>query len=623
MRPRISANVYKVFLVLGAAVLGLGARTPCLAAPITVYGRVLYESKLFNETGEGDPNRVSEELVRFAQLQIVDSATRVILASGETRFDGTYRIVLEDPAGAIFVRVLARADSPEAKVRVLTDTFYQQLWAARSSTFTPSGGDVQIRFVFSASSQMGEVFNIFDTIVDGAQVVKANSGRAPPMVTAYWNAGSSDGTYFNSADDSIHLLGLTQNSDGYDDGVILQEYGHFILKQFSIDRSPGGLHRFTDTNQDPRLSWAEGWSNFFSCWVRRDPRLVDVLGSSFSRVNLESLSELIQELATGQDTESAVMAVLWDLWDPSDGTNERHDAVQLYERRVWEVINFEIPPTADGVMEDFYNALVRRHGTRELELIQRIFAERSIFYSNPLFQRGPIFAQEVGLGVRDFDPPGLVSRLAIPSAGTMARVHIFLDISHQFRSDLVVQLKSPAGTTILIQNRDPPRDLQPGDNETDYSPSIFGWYQAFENISQEPLAKFRGELGQGIWELKVADVVPVHGGSLNRWRLEMVENHPPQLDVATNLIVQEGQSLSFRVEALDPEGDPVSLSASNLPAGATFDETEGIFRWRPSFEQSGVYEVTFTASDGLASSQVTVNITVQKMVRVVLKLQTG
>lgn len=49
----------------------------------------------------------------------------------------------------------------------------------------------------------------------------------------------------------------------------------------------------------------------------------------------------------------------------------------------------------------------------------------------------------------------------------------------------------------------------------------------------------------------------------------------------------------------------------------------GLFLWRPSFEQSGEYPVTFTASDGLASNQVTVNITVQKMVRVVLKLQTG
>ncbi len=623
MKPRISANVYTVLLGFGAVVLGLWVSTPCLAAPIAVYGRVLYENKLFNETGEGDPNRVSEEPVRFAQLQIVDSATRVILASGETRFDGTYRIVLEDPGSAIFVRVLARADSPEAKVRVLTDTFYQQLWAARSSAFTPGGQDANLRFVFSASSQIGEAFNIFDTIVDGAQWVKVRSGLTPPMVTAYWNSGSSDGTYLNPADDSIHLLGLTQNSDGYDDGVILQEYGHFILKQFSIDRSPGGLHRFTDTNQDPRLSWSEGWSNFFSCWVRGDSRLVNVLGSSFSRVNLESLPELIQEAATGQDTESAVMAVLWDLWDPADPSSERHDAVQLNENKLWETVDLEILSTMDGVLEDFYDAWFRLNGTNQQILIQRVFAERSIFYSWPGYQRGPIFSQMVGLGIRDSDPSGLTSSLTVPSVGTLARVHLFLDISHQLRSDLVVQLKSPAGTTILTQNRDPPRDLQPGDNETDYSPSIFGWYQAFENISQEPLARFRGESGQGIWELKVADVVPVHGGSLNRWRLEMVENHPPLLDMATLYIVREGESFSLRVEAIDPEGDLIELSVSNLPAGATFDATEGIFRWRPSFEQSGVYEVTFTASDGLASNQVTVNITVQKMVRVVLKLQTG
>lgn len=62
--------------------------------------------------------------------------------------------------------------------------------------------------------------------------------------------------------------------------------------------------------------------------------------------------------------------------------------------------------------------------------------------------------------------------------------------------------------------------------------------------------------------------------------------------------VDENRSLTFSVEATDPDGDAVTYSAEGLPAGASFDPATRQFSWTPDYTQSGVYTVTFTASDG-------------------------
>lgn len=62
--------------------------------------------------------------------------------------------------------------------------------------------------------------------------------------------------------------------------------------------------------------------------------------------------------------------------------------------------------------------------------------------------------------------------------------------------------------------------------------------------------------------------------------------------------VDENRSLSFGVEATDPDGDAITYSASGLPAGASFDAATRQLTWTPTYTQAGEYTVTFTASDG-------------------------
>jgi hypothetical protein len=57
-------------------------------------------------------------------------------------------------------------------------------------------------------------------------------------------------------------------------------------------------------------------------------------------------------------------------------------------------------------------------------------------------------------------------------------------------------------------------------------------------------------------------------------------NRPPVLNPIGNRTATTGQSLHFVVTASDPDGDAVSLSAQNLPPGATFDGATGQFHWQ-------------------------------------------
>ncbi|MBX3280416.1 MAG: tandem-95 repeat protein [Acidobacteria bacterium] len=75
-------------------------------------------------------------------------------------------------------------------------------------------------------------------------------------------------------------------------------------------------------------------------------------------------------------------------------------------------------------------------------------------------------------------------------------------------------------------------------------------------------------------------------------------NDPPILSVPGTQSVDENQNLSFTVSATDvDQGQTLTLSASNLPTGASFNPATGQFSWTPNFTQAGSYQVLFGVQD--------------------------
>ena len=95
-------------------------------------------------------------------------------------------------------------------------------------------------------------------------------------------------------------------------------------------------------------------------------------------------------------------------------------------------------------------------------------------------------------------------------------------------------------------------------------------------------------------------------------------NRAPVLLQIGNKEVSEGDTLTFIVSATDDDGDSLIFSVEDLPVGATFDSTNGDFYWAPTYEQSGIYNPTFSVTDNgsppLSDSE-TIAITVNNVNR--------
>jgi hypothetical protein len=90
-------------------------------------------------------------------------------------------------------------------------------------------------------------------------------------------------------------------------------------------------------------------------------------------------------------------------------------------------------------------------------------------------------------------------------------------------------------------------------------------------------------------------------------------NHAPVLSSIGNKSVKEQQTLGFTVSATDPDSDPLTYSASNLPPGASFNSGNHTFSWTPNSGQVGTYpNVQFSVSDNGSltdSENITITVT--------------
>lgn len=76
-------------------------------------------------------------------------------------------------------------------------------------------------------------------------------------------------------------------------------------------------------------------------------------------------------------------------------------------------------------------------------------------------------------------------------------------------------------------------------------------------------------------------------------------NRTPTLTGTTSYTVAEGQTLTFSLNASDPDKDTLNWTTAGLPSGATFTGTgnKRTFTWTPGYNQSGIYFLTVFVED--------------------------
>ena len=237
----------------------------------TVSGVVRYQDKEYNRNGFTGTNPYKS--VRFATVQVVDTSSKAVLAAGTTGADGSYSLSYTGAGTYVYVRVLTQSEvggSILVRVRNSSGATY----AVGTGSFS-SGGTViyNMDIDLVSLSQVTGAYNILDVLTTGMQFAQGLAGAYPPQLSAFWEYNGTDGTYYCSSGclpgSGMYIIGNSSgDTDGYDDDVILHEFGHFLADMYSRDDSMGGAHYIGDIKEDMRLSWSEGWGDFMPIAVR-------------------------------------------------------------------------------------------------------------------------------------------------------------------------------------------------------------------------------------------------------------------------------------------------------------------------------------------------------------------
>ena len=301
------------------------------AAPLfTVSGRFQYEDKEWSYAGwtGDDPVRP----IRRADVTVLDGASQAVLGRGFTAQDGSFAIPCSS-AGAVDVIVRCDTDtrldsraSASQPLRVTTEADVE--YSVFSPVFGghPAPAPLDIGSVVAGKLGSGgdeaNPFNLLDLGVAALEYIAA------PQVGAALLPTPTDTTLrfvwpspFGSL--AFELDAYIGGDDGYDDAVILHEFGHVLQAQYSSVLSPGGNHFFGNSDEDPRLAYSEGYATFFAGCVLdslgREGLYVDCNGSAQTggfqvRLRLETANPF-QGDAFGAADEAAVACTLYDLID--------------------------------------------------------------------------------------------------------------------------------------------------------------------------------------------------------------------------------------------------------------------------------------------------------------------
>lgn len=325
-----------------------GGSGAVMAGSFTVSGVVTYDFvpiryDAANDTGTLDFAAASQRPVRHAVVKVLEGTT--VLATGETANDGQYSLGFTSTgAGPLVVQVQAKANRPA--IQVQDNTASGAVWAF--NTPVPAGGGaLDLRATHGwlgaryGGARRAGPFAILDSMTIAVEAFLAvRPALVFPALKVNWspnNTTATNGTleqgflgtsFYDPDSNQIYVVGKDgEDTDEYDNHVIVHEWGHFFEANLSRSDSLGGDHTAGDV-LDPRDSFSEGWGNAASGILLNDRYYAD---SYWSRsgidafgFDLETAPAQTDDPTPGPFSESSVMRFIYDL---GDGTNEAGDTL--------------------------------------------------------------------------------------------------------------------------------------------------------------------------------------------------------------------------------------------------------------------------------------------------------
>ncbi|WP_448556657.1 M6 family metalloprotease domain-containing protein [Thalassotalea montiporae] len=155
--------------------------------------------------------------------------------------------------------------------------------------------------------------------------------------------------------------------------------------------------------------------------------------------------------------------------------------------------------------------------------------------------------------IPDNNKAGIIDAITVPKRGKLISVQLSINISHTYRGDLEVELKSPAGTSVMLHSG------QGG--QLDNLNLLLN-----SNDSNSPLAVFKQEAVQGQWQLTVRDLLADDQGRLDDWTLEIAYKPTEQtikVENKPNLAIPDNSRVGIQdVISIDAQGEIAGVSVA-------------------------------------------------------------
>lgn len=364
-----------------AALAWLALAVPAARAQEMLHGTITYEKVPFRDALTGKPGlQLSAKKatpVVGARVELLHDGK--VVGKTVTNATGAYTIACKLKAGAD-VRLRITAATAHVEVRNNKGALH----AVAAGPFRLTDGALRKDVRIKDGSGAG-AFNILEVIRRAdALLLKCESKLKFPPIKVEWTPGVAKGTYFQHlsyTDNRAFILGdRGRDSDEYDDYILLHEYGHFVMRLFCADDSPGGNHAIQH-KVDPRLAWSEGWAHFFACAVLEDPHYVDTGAQKGKQVGLLTMDLDANDrpgVVHGAWSEYTIATVLWDLYDrrpPRQG--DLH--LGLGFPAMWQVLRGPFKERRHVSLIDFCDALVAQKPALAPQLV-RVLGTRGIDY---------------------------------------------------------------------------------------------------------------------------------------------------------------------------------------------------------------------------------------------------
>ncbi len=337
-----------------------------------IMGVIRYQDKAYDKNGF---TRINEyKPVRYARVDLLDKEGFVIdEVSTNTLGEYVFRDAIPSE---FFVRVLAESNNRDVSFVTVNDLF-GALWAYESPGDWYSI-DQDKNIDIPVTSPLSGVFNMLDVYM------------IADLGTYFCTQQATAGSCLQGA--GIYIISIPdEDTDEFDDDVLLHEYGHFFANALSKDDSLGGAHDQYDNDLDLRLAWSEGLGNFFTVAVKRwmdELQLItlstDALGQYVDTDGVVAANISIDverpddQIVYGSSSEGAVAKILTEI---------RKD--EGLKQSMWNVLtSFAVLDDTRVVnLELFWDEFmsVDLDGQQHIQL-DEIFHEREVYFHRDKFE---------------------------------------------------------------------------------------------------------------------------------------------------------------------------------------------------------------------------------------------